>query len=83
MDLTARDPSKVPRCILSRFASVNEAQAEWELAGEILSDPELAEESQAEREPTAEETAQEKPSISDPDARRLLKFKWGLWLLTD
>lgn len=55
MDLTARDPSKVPRCILSRFAGVSEAQAEREhrgprhaaLAcwgespqGEILSDPE-------------------------------------------
>jgi hypothetical protein len=37
MDLTARDPSKVPRCILSRFAGVSEAQAERESAGEILS----------------------------------------------
>jgi hypothetical protein len=37
MDLTARDPSKVPRCILSRFAGVSEAQGERESAGEILS----------------------------------------------
>jgi hypothetical protein len=38
MDLTARDPSKVPRCILSRFAGVSEASAERETAGEILSE---------------------------------------------
>ena len=37
MDLTARDPSKVPRCILSRFGGVSEAQAERESADEILS----------------------------------------------
>jgi len=37
MDLTARDPSKVPRCILSRFAGVSEGEAERESAGEILS----------------------------------------------
>src|SRR6185312_273260 len=37
MDLTARDPSKVPRCILSGTAGVSEAQAERESAREILS----------------------------------------------
>jgi hypothetical protein len=37
MDLTARDPPKVPRCILRRNAGVSEAAAEREPADEILS----------------------------------------------
>src|SRR5581483_6956384 len=41
MDLTARDPSKVPRCILSGTAGVSEAIAEREPAAEILSEPNL------------------------------------------
>jgi hypothetical protein len=36
MDLTARDPSKVPRCILSGTAGVSEARAERGSGGEIL-----------------------------------------------
>src|SRR6185312_13642312 len=38
MDLTARDPPKVPRCILSGTAGVSEAQAERESAREIPSE---------------------------------------------